>query len=439
MAELSNIFTRGTQALQRERLLQKPCNEDYSFVGKIKSLAPIITKVWDIEETKDFSVSMIHQDGSAVSSSEIEENSCLPVYRNVSDSFVSIFPNSIEFTGISAFLYSSGGEYQKEDFSGSLFCGLLGKTWKKTNLVLISSYKVMQYSQAAFFIVSTLETEIFIDDSLDLAVSRIAISSCAGGELGKIYSAMLLPAKKNVSGIETDVFVVVNQGVLSAGVLCCEEEEPEPPDPPEPPLDCHDAYVVTQGGYTWLLDHWDWGWPSPFYCHMGTHWAGYHLFLYNPGPVYLEMLPDTEPIESRSGFRYIEMTYITKSNWTKKTSSPISDEEYEIEFFRQFPSGEGPKVFILVGTCLRYYVSYFLLIYGQTSSTYDPTNENLIWNGSYSLEWMRPKNIYYDPEDPTYDYITTEMGKIIDMVGNTLNVSGAACYQKIGNRYHYRC
>ncbi len=452
MSELNNVFAKGTQALNfRETLFYKPINEDYSFVGKVKSVSPgiIVNKAWDADATKDFSVSVAHQDGSGVSSGEIEQNQYLPVFRKPDEQFSSILQNAYSFSGIGAYVYSAGGEYSKESFVGTIYCGLFGKTWKKTNLKIISSYKVMKYSQSAISVVSSQETEIFIDDLAEIIFSRIAISSCSGPEVevGKVYPVSLLPGVWRNEGIETNVLCIIGQSTLAAGYLCCEEEEP--------PVLCHDATCQTGLGNFLLTVHatstppngahqddsplrpnlarWPWSiWP-----HM--RWVP-NVFEYYHPKFYDMSIPDGMP----SG----EVTYIylfhairsKMSSWWSGTT----DEEYNAAFDYWWPAGEGNKIIVqipyLVPIPYWYAWHYVTLTYQQTSQP--ETEESKKWNGIYTFEKAYSSRLwkyaYDEAEEYPPDYIETiQIEEAKTAIGSTITISDAKCSHTVSSYTFY--
>lgn len=225
--EQSNIFAKGTQALQvRENLVYKPTNDDYCFLGKIKSSSAgsvVVNKAWDADKTKDFNVTVNRQDGTAINSSEIEVNQYISVHRKPNDQFLSIAPNLFSMSGIGIYAYHLGAELTKESFSGLLFCGVLGKTWKKTNLKAINNYSVLESTPSAIAVASDRDIEIYIDDEIEIISSRIVLDNFGGSEIGKAYPVSVVAGKLRTETEIKDVFCIINQSVLAAGYLCCEE------------------------------------------------------------------------------------------------------------------------------------------------------------------------------------------------------------------------
>jgi len=88
MSELSNIFSKGTEALQiDDSFLYVPLNEDYCFLAEVLSYDPaygkmLCKKVWDPDGSKTFIVRALYSGQSGTpTSSEVVAGQKTPVYR----------------------------------------------------------------------------------------------------------------------------------------------------------------------------------------------------------------------------------------------------------------------------------------------------------------------------------------------------------------------
>ncbi|NUM33416.1 MAG: hypothetical protein HUU50_02635 [Candidatus Brocadiae bacterium] len=453
MSELENVFTKGTQGfIPSENLVLKPLNEDYKFVAKIKSVSPLtINKIWDIEKTQDFSASIKHFDGTNINNDELQENQLIHISRIPDNQFLGLMKNTSSFSGIGAYVYSLGEAFEKTEYTGFFYCGVYSKIWRKTNLKFITYYKLIKNESNRISIVSEAETAIFIDNSLDIIASRGVVSGCSGGEIGKAYSVSMLPAIWEHDGIKENCYCIINQSVLAVGYICCSQE-------PEEPTSCHDGIVITQTGLSWDVMH-DTAW---LYMHNNNVWPNgrwsrprsFSWWIESTLPegeswVYPPLLVGNEPIASRTRigrvncFRAIKNKSFYNAAWGQN----LSDEEYNTFYAQYFPSGLGGfKVAIQLVSCLRWNGSwiwpiYWTLYFEQTSQNFAGSQniDYIGYIGTYAYASIF-RSHYYDPiyqvEEPAlWAQLEADAQEILEMIGNSLTVTDAACFESASGVY----
>ncbi len=254
MSFLSNVFTKGTQAIPMSKDMERsaievPANVDWPFVIQItgyEETSGIIQgeSIWDLASPKSIFYARAYYDSDTdiPSANDVEIGQCVLFNRvgkwNNNPSVVNGFDqgdttniNKVSFACIIERNYVGGGVPALCECASLSVSDLVGtlKSYTKinhpqiSNLKRLISYKVSNKTNFPIVVLSTDDKKIIIETGATLKQDRGEIIDCSYAETQTIYNLLLEHGEiEYVDGTREACWIAAGDGDLNPDALCCE-------------------------------------------------------------------------------------------------------------------------------------------------------------------------------------------------------------------------